>query len=210
MSFLSVNDFADYVGVKPSTLRVHIKRDKVVKSGKLINTDHPTNAIYIQEQKERKTEPVTPVIPEKVKGKNVKSKQSPPTESNEMAIKAGVLTDLVLRKKKADLRKTEKEAEYKHLQIQKLQGKLMPLDLVQQTQTINIQSVFRAFESAAENVASIYNERLGGDRADLADMTTRMREELDRAVKNARQQSKEEIEALIDEYSQTLNRGEKK
>ena len=86
----------------------------------------------------------------------------------------------------------------------------MPIELVQKVLVINIQGVFRSFESSAENIASIYNERLGGDRAALTEMITRMREELERAIHSAKKQSQAEITALMREYSATRSRGEKK
>ena len=205
MSLLSTKDFAEFSGVKIATLRQHIKRGKVEKKGSHIDTDHPTNVVYLTEQwaKNGKPAPEPAQIEEKPNFENA------PFKKNEkaVAVKAG---DWALRKKEADALISERRAEELRLKNQKLQGELMPIELVQKTLVINIQSIFRSFEASAENIASIYNERLGGDRAALTEMITRMREELERAIVLAKQKSKEEITALMKEYAATRSRGEKK
>ena len=148
--------------------------------------------------------------PKPSKNEDIKHESTPPVPAAPSSSEPGSdETNLTIRKKRADALKAEREAEYKHLQIQRLQGKLMPVELVEKTLSINIQGIFRSFEASAENIASIYNERLGGDRADLADMVTRMRQELERAIKTAKQKSKEEITAHMLEHAAT-QRGEKK
>jgi len=209
MSFLSTKDFAKLVTVKSGTLRVHVSRGRVHKEKNgLIDTDHPTNKIYISEIS---VNTLDDPAPKKTNYEDVKypSKMEAP-ESKQNSVPSGTVDSLSLREKKAKTLKVEREAEYKSLQIQKMRGELMPIELVERTQTINIQSIFRSFESASENIASIYNERLGGDRATLAEMMTRMREELARSIKSAEDRSKEEIKGLMAEYAATRNRGENK
>lgn len=205
MSLYTTKDFADYVGVKPATLRKQISRKQVIKTGKFIDSDNPINQVYIQEHL-------------KDQAFDDSNLASPDTGSSEKELPENIketsgtsfLHSLTRREKIAKTLKMEREAEYKRMQNLKIQGKLMPIDLVETTLNINIQSIFRSFESASENIASIYNERLGGNRADLADMISRMRQELERAIESAKLKSREEIEAHIQEYAETRSRGEKK
>jgi hypothetical protein len=207
MSFISPKDFAGQYGLKYATLRSHISRGKVLKVSGFIDTDNPVNRLYIQENAVKET--IAP--PKKTTNDEITTNSKPPKETYRTDSAPGSdETNLTLRKKRADALKSERDAEIKSLTIQKLQGRLMPIDLVEKTQTINIQSIFRAFESAAENIASIYTERLGGDRADLADMITRMRQELHRSIQDAKEKSKQEIKGLMAEYADTRSRGEKK
>lgn len=211
MSLLSPKDFADFSGVKIDTLRQHIKRGKVEKKGRHIDTEHPTNIIYLNEQwaKNGKPKPDLPVEVLQEETQNSPTFQDAPINKREKAI-AERASDWALRKKKADALIAERRAQELYLKNQKLQGELMPVELVQKVLVINIQSVFRSFESSAENVASIYNERLGGNRAALTEMITRMREELERAIGTAKKKSREEITGLMKEYAATRSRGEKK
>ncbi len=208
MSFLSPKDFADQFGLKYNTVRSHVTRKKLIKVGGYIDTKNPVNELYIQENATK--DAVESSKPPKSTPNEEIEYQAPAPKPSVSSGDGSAETSLTLRKKRADALKAEREAEYKHLQIQKLQGKLMPIELVEKTLTINIQSIFRSFESGSENIASIYNERLGGNRADLADMITRMRQELERAIDSAKQKSRDEIEALMEEYAATRSRGEKK
>ena len=51
--------------------------------------------------------------------------------------------ELALRKQVADVLKVERDAEKKKLEIEKLQGKLMPIELVEQILSINLNTVFK-------------------------------------------------------------------
>ncbi|WP_300440662.1 hypothetical protein [Christiangramia sp.] len=172
---------------------------------------HPTNQMYVTENRlSSEGNVATAPPPPRVRKSEIEHKSDIPRRSAEAESDPGSITGLALREKKAKTLKVEREAELHRLKIQKMQGELMPIDLVERTQTINIQSIFRSFESASENIASIYNERLGGDRASLAEMITRMRKELERAIRAAEEKSKEEIKGLMAEYAATRRRGEKK
>ncbi|MDT0647478.1 hypothetical protein RM545_12320 [Zunongwangia sp. F260] len=206
MSLLSTKDFAELAGVKLATLRQHVRREKVVKTGNYINTEHPTNAIYLTDQWSKHGKPnMIPkeTITEKPSIENIAFENT----DKSIALKAA---DWTLRKKEADALISERRAQELYYKNQRLQGKLMPIEIVEKTMVINIQSVFRSFEASAENIASVYNERLGGDRSSLTEMITRMREELERAINTAKRKSSEEIKALMQEYSVTRSRGEKK
>ena len=205
MSLLSTKDFSDLAGVKINTLRQHVKRGKIIKSGTHIDTEHPTNVVYLNEQWAKYGKPT----PEPAQIEENPTFENAPIKKGQKAI-ASKAIDWALRKKEADALISERRAQELFLKNQKLQGELMPVELVQKVLVINIQGVFRSFESSAENIASIYNERLGGDRAALTEMITRMREELERAIHSAKQQSKAEIAALMKEYAATRARGEKK
>lgn len=212
MSFLKRKDFSERYGVKPGTLRVHIKREKVIESDGFIDTEHPTNKIYIQENatKVLEAEPVVETLIKKTQESKTDTIAAPPRKSKKDYEGNAEYLDLTMRQKKAQVNKTEREAEYKRLQNLKLQGKLIPIDQVGQIQSINIQSIFRAMESTGENLISICMERMGGDRADLAWIVTQFREELQRQIDSAKEKSKDEIMALIDEYAETRSRGERK
>lgn len=210
MSFISPKEFAEFVEVKYATIRGHISRGKIVKKDGYIDTEHPTNKLYIEENKKQKPLIEKEKIPNPTKVEHVevpneivkKNKQKDYTNEGES-------TGISLRKKRADALKSEKEAELKELQIQKLMGKLMPIEMVEKIVVINIQSILREMESEFENISSVYCEILGGDRSHFSEMNTRMREALHKIVQNSKKRSSEEIELVINDYSVSRNRGEK-
>lgn len=216
--FLDRKSFAKAVNVKLATLRVHIKRKKVFESEGYIDTEFDKNKIYITEQTKGKglnlsaiNERTKDVEKEVVSKKPeipivTTSKPKKPKSKNS----DNQTVDLFKEKQLADLEKVQKDIELKSIEIEKKQGRLMPIEMVQKILTINIQSILRTFESECENVISIAVERLGGDRSDIADLGDRMRKSLHTSIQNVKQKSGEEIEAVIKEYSVVRSRGERK
>ena len=115
------------------------------------------------------------------------------------------------RKKIADTLKAEKQAELSNLQVEKMMGNLMPVDMVEQIIKVNLQDIFKTFENETINIASIYCDILaGGDRAKLSELINKLRHALSATIKKAEQVAAQEIENVINEYSESRNRGEKK
>ena len=75
---------------------------------------------------------------------------------------------------------------------------------------INVQTIVSTMESEIENLASVYCDILGADAKHLADMTTKMREVLNRVVITSKQKAAIEIENLIERYAESRARGERK
>jgi len=210
MPLLKPKEFAMSVGVPYGTLRQHINRGKLFKSGDYIDSDFAPNKEYILEQTEGKGLNVDIVPNSEISNK--------PTGGAKVAVKLSKpdvqkpkdSDGMYTRKRIADVLKTEKEIELKNLQIEKIRGELMPVEIVQRIMIVNMQSIFREFESASENIASVYCEILGGNRDHLAKMGEEMREALQDSIKNAKENSKAEISGVIKEYSATRSRGERK
>lgn len=116
-----------------------------------------------------------------------------------------------LRKKIADTLKAEKAAEKESLAVDKMMGNLMPTDMVERIIKVNIGHIYKTMEAEAINLASVYCDILaGGDRAALADIVAAIRNNLQRIVKDTEITALKEVENVIDEYSETRNRGERK
>ncbi|MDB2606180.1 hypothetical protein N9Y48_00215 [Zobellia sp.] len=209
--FLSVNDFATAIGIKPGTVRQHLKRSKLFKSGNMIDTDFEPNREYIMEQTNGKGLKVSE-IPQKItsktnKGNTDKPKVKPHDKNHK--ISKPVLTEfdtMAMQKRAAELEKIKAENELKNLQLQKFKGQHLPVDLSQKIFTVNIRSIFHNFETEAENLASIYCEILGGNREHLSEMTKRMREMLQKSIEETKKKTALEIKNVIKEYSMTSKR----
>lgn len=226
--FLSLKEFAVAVGVKHATLRQHIKRKKVFKSGDKIDTEYELNKIYINEQTNGRGLDMSAInmlnnsqLEEKPKQKSNSKPKSQPEKVNDKPLQQNTpVTDAseedkihlsyTVRKRKADAIKAENEAELKRIEIQKKMGELMPIELVERILTINLQSIFRTFHNDCENIASVYTEILGGNRTHLTEMTTRMREFLEKMIKSTEKKAASEIKAALSEYANIRSRGERK
>lgn len=219
---LSPKDFAIAVGISYGTLRKHIQRKKVYKSGDFIDTDLDANARYIAEQTEHKGLSLEKLKSQKTKSggsqkKKPDRKVAPPAQADpdppevKGPTREQIIHDeLSLRQKKAAAEKAERENQLKLLEIQKKMGELMPIEMVEKIMTVNIQSIFRSFETECENIASVYCEILGGDREHLSEMVAQMREHLQKTINDVKDKSAREVKAVIKDYAEVRGRGQRK
>jgi len=212
--FLKPNDLASAMGIKPDTLRKHIQRKKLFRSGKVIDTEFPANHEYIMEQTAGKGLNLS-LIPKNSKSSKQKM-DTLPTISDNPSIetptkrKVGKYEKLVMQKKEAELLKIKRDTEFREFQLRKMQGKLLPVDLVGQIFAISIQTVFREFNEQAQNIAAIYCDILGGDGSHQAEMTKQMREQLQNSIDYSKEKAAKEIKSAIESYCEVLSRGERK
>ena len=108
--------------------------------------------------------------------------------------------ELALRKQVADVLKVERDAEKKKLEIEKLQGKLMPIELVEQILSINLNTVFKEFEASIFSQVQMFIP--SNDREEIATTTEKIRFSLADVIEKAREESADQIEAIINDYSQ--------
>jgi hypothetical protein len=126
-------------------------------------------------------------------------------------LKSQEVMDWTLRKKQADAELVEYRAEHERLKIEKMAGKLIPVDLVFQILNIHNKSIFSTFQSDAENLASVYCEILAeGDRTKLAEIMDKLSIIINLNVEKSKDLSEMELNNAIAEYSETLNRGQRK
>ena len=109
--------------------------------------------------------------------------------------------ELALRKQVADVLKVERDAEKKKLEIEKLQGKLMPIELVEQILSINLNTVFKEFEASIFSHVQMFIP--SNDREEIATATEKIRFSLADVIEKAREESADQIEAIINDYSQS-------
>ena len=108
--------------------------------------------------------------------------------------------ELALRKQVADVLKVERDAEKKKLEIEKLQGKLMPIELVEQILSINLNTVFKEFEASIFSQVQMFIP--SNDREEIASATEKIRFSLADVIQKAREESSDQIESVINDYSQ--------
>jgi hypothetical protein len=118
--------------------------------------------------------------------------------------------ELELRKKEADVLFVERQSELKQIQLEKIAGNTLPLDITSNLLKINLQQIFKTFSIEMENLATISVEVLGGTRADLVRITNAHNAMLKKIVETAKVNANQEIELYLQEYTETRGRGERK
>lgn len=118
--------------------------------------------------------------------------------------------EIDIAKKKADLEVVLRTAEIKRMQLEKSLGNTIPLDLCMSIIAINLKSVYKSLHSQLKNMTSTYVEILGGTKYDYNKIMSEMENHLNSARDFAKENSKRDIDAVVEEYSEVRSRGERK
>jgi hypothetical protein len=225
---LNLKDFSKATGVSYDTLRQHLRRKKVYKSGDFIDTEFNLNQLYINDQTNGKGIDLSKITFNETTNENTKTKtkskpdqdkktskpkvESPPDVRVDSSVSQEDIMhhSLNLRKKRADAEKAEKENELKSLEIAKKMGELMPIDMVEKILMVNIRTIVRESVNEWENIASVYCEILGGNRSHLSQMVEQMNKHMDKMVKDVKKKSGDEIKQVIKDYAEVRSRGQRK
>ena len=205
MAKYSVKDFVKSFAVKEGTVKSWLHRKKLQRDAEgLIDTENPVNKLLISEM-QLKANGNLLVNSSAKKSKKVESSSEqleiPLTESQKQ------YQEIDYRTRVATAEAKEREAELKRIQLEKLAGNLMPIELVERIFTINIQNIFKNIEGELENLASIY---IPNDREALSLAIQRQKELLVKIVEKSKEDAGIEIENAVNEYAETRSRGERK
>lgn len=184
-------------------------KEKTVSSAKKLKNEEVSNdegSVNIAPTVEtKKTVPKKVVVEEEIPiSKEEKKRISEEKKARETFLQ------IEIRKKLADVELVERNSEIKKMQLEKIAGNTLPLDITTNVLRINLQSIFKTFSSELENMATITVETLGGTRADLVKITNAQNVMLKKIVELAKENANQEIERYIMEYSETRSRGERK
>lgn len=106
-----------------------------------------------------------------------------------------------LEKKKLEKEKAEEELIITRIKRQKLQGELVPTDLMKTMFSTHFKSMTQAFQNAAEQMVTDLVKKLGGNAKDVADAKGKLVTSINAATKKGMDQTKVEIEKVVEEFS---------
>lgn len=119
--------------------------------------------------------------------------------------------DMEVEKKGKEMQMLDLKIHREELLLNKSAGNLLPIDLVSGMLKRHAAAILKNFEKGCDNIASIYcNIMSGGDPKMLVRITEHMKKELSTCVRNAGTDADQEVEILVDEFSQSLVRGQRK
>lgn len=120
------------------------------------------------------------------------------------------MLDIDIAKKRADLMLVERNAEVKRMQLEKIMGNTIPLDLGMSIWAVNIKAVYKSLHSQLKNMASTFVETTGGTKEDYNKIMIEMEIHLNNARDFAKDKAQREIDTLVEEYSEVRSRGDRK
>lgn len=214
MAIVTRSEFAAICNTTTAVIATNVSRKKINSfSDKTIDTNDPLNKIFLKLRKQKDIKDALNVRQQKKKPEPEESKEAPvkKTPRKKSSKEEQENSSLILRKLRAETSKAEKDNEIKTLTLEKMTGKLIPVDLMTGILKINIQNIFRSFENELMNIASIYCDIMAaGDRGKLSEVIDLMRQNLHRIIKETKTNAAKEIEGVINEYAETRSRGERK
>ncbi len=131
-------------------------------------------------------------------------------EQRESAKARKELLDYDLRQKRANAEYRERESELKKMQLEKIAGNTLPLDLTKKILKINCQAILIQFLSSVDNMVEITVEELGGARSDNVRISNELKKIFKKTVENCEKNAEREIETAVAEYSEVRARGERR
>ena len=225
MGIYSRKEFASLCHTTAAVVSTNIQRGKIVEFEKTIDSDNAINKRFFNKYFKKHQEEIQASkrvkeieqnyddVVEKVVAKATQKTKETKTNAarKKQNKKAEESVDWDLRKKKAETLLKERQAEKEQMQLEKLAGKLMPVDLVFSIIKSHNTEIFATFHNDAENLASVYCDILAaGDRKKLSEISEKLSVKLNDAIKRSKEVALSSIEAAIDDYSETRNRGERK
>lgn len=175
---------------------------KTVEIKEIVTSDKPS--------KDKGSVSIAHRVEKKVFEKPTKLTAQEKREQAEAAQARKDLLDYDLRQKKANAEYKERETELKTMQLEKIAGNTLPLDLTKKILKINCQAILVQFLSSVENMVAVTVEELGGVRADNVRITNELKKIFKKTVENCEKNAQREIESAVAEYSDVRARGERK
>lgn len=188
----------DHFGISSAYFTTNRKRGKVkVDEAGYIDDSDPVNTRFIGMLRERKEG-----VPAKDQGN---SDQSPP-ESPEQG---GSLLNIERETKVAELEKKRRESALLELRRQRQEGEVLPTEEVRKVFAQHFRNVGAAFEDATENLIQEMAARKKMSEEDVAELRSRLVSIVNDAVEQAKEASKRDVKAIVEEFSQKRERGER-
>ena len=200
----TVAELAKKIGKKPSYLYVYKKRGKIIIEDGKINDNIPLNAAFIQKKLAE------------IDQKNIELEPEKSSKNHNNRIKSDDIdTDLqqkiTFQSQLSDKLKNEKlqeELEITRIKKKKLLGEVVPTDQVKILFNTHFRNVSIEFYNAIDGYTTIMIKKIGGDRNDLAEIRVKLKELVNQFVQKAKTRSKDDIQSIINEFSEKKGRGE--
>lgn len=217
MALHTIKQFATLCGIKDSSVRTYITRSKVIKSGDYIDDSiYPNNAFLEKCRAESGADIKVPPAPHAPKERELT--YSKPEYPEPDAPNIGdpefsghkTLQELDRIKKSLDIEKTTEEVKKLRITIEKLEGEVIPTDLVKMILIQQSKAAVTAFKNACDNVLDEFASKSKMSNEERSRIRGRITAETNLAIDEAVKLAKKETKHIADEYSLKRGKGERK
>lgn len=193
MSQHTRSQFCKLLDISQATISMAVKRGHLIMSGDYIDDTLPQNSLFVQ-KKMAKMDKAIAAIPE---ADDVLS--SGPND----------LAKLNSIKTKVWIKKTNEEYEIAKIKKEKLQGALMPSELVKPVFLHHNQSIVAEFKNAIDDIVRIFAQKKSLSVNEKAEMTGELINCINQAISKATKLSIKNINNIIEEFTEKKGVGER-
>ncbi len=221
---------ARVLGVANGSISMAVTNKKLIlNSDKTINITHPFNKMWIDGQVAQgkifdlnlimaKPKKVAPKPKPKKKKVKSKTKKENPVDDDNFILHVNndvdeaydPQLDLAAKKIELELQKLTAEIRLKNLEIEKKEGLLIPTDAVNSVIIFIIETYRTTYVQDMNNIANIYTQMLGANQQQFVDIRKRIAEAVKDSSETAKEMAINGIDGIVNEYSDTRGRGEKR
>jgi len=212
MALHSPKDFQDFCGISVKHFSTYVGRKKIVLSGGLVDDRDPVNAAFIQKRLKIKEKSPKPEAKKEEKIKN-DSKSEPqkdnnPGEYSEIDREKLPYFELERQKKLADLIKVEADTRLSLLKEEKLMGLSIPTDLVKSLISQLSKSIISSFKDGADGFLIEISKLKSLNNTEVAEMRGQLVRIINNSTAKAINESKINMKAIVNNYSEKKEVGE--
>ncbi|HXP52159.1 MAG TPA: hypothetical protein VN922_19540 [Bacteroidia bacterium] len=217
MAEVSKKEFSQQCGFATNQLSVFISRKKViVKENGLIDTEEPANVAFLLKQKARDKSDKNVTNSKDVERQQEisKTQSSTPIDLNRSPKKPKRKTsdseffELETQQKELAIQKATEEIELLRIRREKLNGELIPTDLVKIIFSQHTKSILVEFNNSIDKVLTVFKQSAQLSKADEIRIRKQLLDELNLSSKKSLDESKKNIYAIINQFSEKRTKGE--
>lgn len=220
MALLTKKDFAARCSLPTKNLATYIGRGQVVVAeNDLIDDEDGVNQVFLAkraalEEKKGATPPTAPQ-PARKAAKTSRAAAKAPAKAMRPAEKSvgkgagSEYFELDLQMKRQDLLKKQEDTEFTKLKKEKMQGLLIPSQLLKPVITRHNQNLINAFKQAADEVVRAFAKKKGLSGSELAEMRGEIVRAANEGMKKATAGTVAAVDGIVNEYALARGVGER-
>jgi len=216
---LKAGELAKALNISAAHITMAVKRGSIIKNDKnTIDVDHAFNKLWIQKKIEQGCEfDINRIYikdsikkPAQIRQKRNKKEVTEKKEKGKLIEVDDPLDDYARDKALHELKLLKNKALIEELKVAKMEGQLIPTDSVTDIVIWVIDTFHNTYQQEVKNLAETLVQVLGGDHSQLIEVRKDLTDSLKRQKQEAKENLKNGIEGIIEEYQEVRGRGERK
>lgn len=218
MALYTQSEFASLCEMSPANLSTYKKRGKITLTDNMVDDSLLINADFLAKRLSKKGKLKSEIQnnqPEIVQNSTendtiLETKREKITSITDKPGGEVSLHLLEKQKKELDIQKTAEEIELLKKKNEKMEGELIPTELVKSLLLLHFTSATNAFKNSIEKTLTEWSKRKDFSREEMADLRGSMTKNVNAAISDSVKESKSQLSRIVDEFIYKKGVGERK